>query len=954
MRPGGRARQAARPDRRRTPRQPRRRGSTTARSTAAPPKRAAGRHPRRRTTSPTRPRAAVAAWSCAAARRAGCSGHPLLAACCARRAPAAAARPACCSRRRRGCSLAALAALSSGCWRAPGTAAGRHGAAGLGEDEPDAGDRRRAAGLGGLRARRRRRPRTAPAAGPAPPASRTTRRRSRFKAALARRVPAGRREPRSSAQVADRRAARPRRVTRRPRGRRSTRPHRAALDLVGHRHPAAHPRPDRRGLRRGRWPTRSSTCRCTSRWSRTGDELFVPNLNLVEPDSVTLLETNQRFIEAYMVGLNHEFARELLWREYPTDQRGSYFRQFWDVRKKIAAGGRRRRRPARSSRTSRRSTSGRAASDLGDHDNREAGRAHEEELVLVIRGELLKKYPNTDHQRPAARSGSRRPTGTARQVARSVSSTTTSQPMYPLYEARVDARHLLLRLRPDRRGGARRRHASTTSRAGSSASRRCPATPRFGFDIAREPAADQRLERPELARRRPGARRRQVHHRGRHDPAADPGRADRQPTSGETRAVGVRPERAARCRGQRGRARLHRPADAGDHGGARLRAAASGRPEMTEFDRFEDRLPRGSAGTGRRPRRGGRSGGARQVGWSARVQQAQRRPAADGDDGQALAELQGELRVARAEAAEARGHLADAKAAAARALEEFGRLAHPVKGVEHLVDDVPIALFPLRLETRYKTVAHTDGTDHLQLLGPRLPRRHPGRRLPARISQRRARQPPHLLDHRWRAGSEPQALRAAWLALRAVPRRGSRAVAARPVRAGQRSRGAGRGGRRAPAGDPHRGGRAREPSSTTSAPTGPWSGRPAATEAEAPTTTSALGSAQARADEVVATLAPVNLYDVDVQPSGSVTPRVVLLPAARPRRPADVRRGLDPGRACLDAARTPGPDGLPWRSGRLRGRQPHPGRPAGRARPVRRRRTSSSAPTAPTSSSPRR
>jgi len=25
-------------------------------------------------------------------------------------------------------------------------------------------------------------------------------------------------------------------------------------------------------------------------------------------------------------------GRELLWREYPTDQRGSYFRQFWDVK----------------------------------------------------------------------------------------------------------------------------------------------------------------------------------------------------------------------------------------------------------------------------------------------------------------------------------------------------------------------------------------------------------------------------------------------------------------------------------------------------------------------------------------------------------------------------------------------------------------------------------------------
>ena len=40
--------------------------------------------------------------------------------------------------------------------------------------------------------------------------------------------------------------------------------------------------------------------------------------------------TNPPFIEAYMVGLNHEFARELLWREYPTDQRGPPFRQFWE------------------------------------------------------------------------------------------------------------------------------------------------------------------------------------------------------------------------------------------------------------------------------------------------------------------------------------------------------------------------------------------------------------------------------------------------------------------------------------------------------------------------------------------------------------------------------------------------------------------------------------------------
>ena len=100
-------------------------------------------------------------------------------------------------------------------------------------------------------------------------------------------------------------------------------------------------------------------------------ELFLPNINLIEPNSVTLLETNQPFIESYMVGLNHEFARELLWREYPTDQRGSTFRQFWDVRSFYApdADAEALREKLRDI---RRCTGGRASPQLGDHDNREA------------------------------------------------------------------------------------------------------------------------------------------------------------------------------------------------------------------------------------------------------------------------------------------------------------------------------------------------------------------------------------------------------------------------------------------------------------------------------------------------------------------------------------------------------------------------------------------------------
>ena len=40
-----------------------------------------------------------------------------------------------------------------------------------------------------------------------------------------------------------------------------------------------------------------------------GDELLVPNLGLVPPNTISLMLTNQPFIEAYMVGLNHEFAQ---------------------------------------------------------------------------------------------------------------------------------------------------------------------------------------------------------------------------------------------------------------------------------------------------------------------------------------------------------------------------------------------------------------------------------------------------------------------------------------------------------------------------------------------------------------------------------------------------------------------------------------------------------------------
>jgi len=120
-------------------------------------------------------------------------------------------------------------------------------------------------------------------------------------------------------------------------------------------------------------------------------ELLIPN------NTITLLVTNPKFIAAYIVGLNHEMGREMLWRGLPTDQRPSSFLQFWDVGDAVNRDPEKdpptiekERRDWRPLHTWGRST------PLGTHENRDlptGGESGEPRLVLVIRGDLLKKYP---------------------------------------------------------------------------------------------------------------------------------------------------------------------------------------------------------------------------------------------------------------------------------------------------------------------------------------------------------------------------------------------------------------------------------------------------------------------------------------------------------------------------------------------------------------------------------
>jgi hypothetical protein len=102
-------------------------------------------------------------------------------------------------------------------------------------------------------------------------------------------------------------------------------------------------------------------------------DLLLPGLESVQPDTVLGLETNHRFVEAYMVGLNVEMGRELLWRGFPTNQLGTCFNHFWgggaDITPLHTWGDRK----------------------LGDPPTSLAPR---ENFVMLMRGALLRRYPN--------------------------------------------------------------------------------------------------------------------------------------------------------------------------------------------------------------------------------------------------------------------------------------------------------------------------------------------------------------------------------------------------------------------------------------------------------------------------------------------------------------------------------------------------------------------------------
>ncbi|MFI7545695.1 hypothetical protein [Actinoplanes sp. NPDC049599] len=104
-------------------------------------------------------------------------------------------------------------------------------------------------------------------------------------------------------------------------------------------------------------------------------EWLLPGVGDVAEDSLVVMRTNPAFIEAFLIGLNHALARELAWRRFPLRQGATMVRRFWTST------------PGAADNRMRAVGDWDAASGLGTHT------PGVDELVLLIRGSLLRRFP---------------------------------------------------------------------------------------------------------------------------------------------------------------------------------------------------------------------------------------------------------------------------------------------------------------------------------------------------------------------------------------------------------------------------------------------------------------------------------------------------------------------------------------------------------------------------------
>jgi hypothetical protein len=115
---------------------------------------------------------------------------------------------------------------------------------------------------------------------------------------------------------------------------------------------------------------------------------ILPGVDKAEANTASLVVTNQKAVESFMVGANHEMSRTLLYNEYPTDLRFTYFQQFWDSRG--VPGADTTPQDFYDIKPIHRWGGTQLGANTGRHEL-----PNQDDVVLFVRGELLLRYPTT-------------------------------------------------------------------------------------------------------------------------------------------------------------------------------------------------------------------------------------------------------------------------------------------------------------------------------------------------------------------------------------------------------------------------------------------------------------------------------------------------------------------------------------------------------------------------------
>lgn len=122
-------------------------------------------------------------------------------------------------------------------------------------------------------------------------------------------------------------------------------------------------------------------------------EWLLPGVNGLAKDSITALQTNPSFIDAFLVGINTQFMSEMRWRDLAVARDGTPLRMFWGALDYKSGQRRADIEPLREWANSPENDIGDPSHQTippGDPDNHTGSR-----LIIVFRSDLFRRYPST-------------------------------------------------------------------------------------------------------------------------------------------------------------------------------------------------------------------------------------------------------------------------------------------------------------------------------------------------------------------------------------------------------------------------------------------------------------------------------------------------------------------------------------------------------------------------------